>query len=44
MTRDEKVFIPDKMEQLQQNDDIYMIADSKILKEYYLFLEKNLLI
>lgn len=32
MTRDEKVFIPNKMEQLQQNDDIYMIADSNNTK------------
>ena len=29
MTRDEKVFIPNKMEQLRINDDIYMLADSK---------------
>ena len=29
MNRDEKVFIPDKMEQLQEHDDIYMIADTK---------------
>tara|TARA_X000000950_G_scaffold287824_1_gene401831 strand:+ start:821 stop:2197 length:1377 start_codon:yes stop_codon:yes gene_type:complete len=29
MVRKEKVFIPNKMEQLQANDDIYMLADSK---------------
>ena len=32
MTREEKVFIPDKMQQLQANDDIYMIADTKNTK------------
>ena len=32
MTRDEKVFIPDKMQELLAGDDIYMIADSKNTK------------
>ncbi len=29
MSRNEKVFIPNKIEQLQAHDDIYMIADTK---------------
>ncbi|MBJ56876.1 MAG: Trk system potassium transporter TrkA [Rickettsiales bacterium] len=29
MVRNEKVFIPNKMEQLEASDDIYMLADSK---------------
>ena len=43
MTRDEKVFIPDKMEQLQQNDDIYMIADSNNTKRILSVFGKKLI-
>ena len=32
MVREDKVFIPNKMEQLQIGDDIYMLADSKNTK------------
>ena len=43
MTRGEKVFIPDKMEQLQQNDDIYMIADSNNTKRILSVFGKKLI-
>ena len=43
MTRDEKVFIPDKMEQLQQNDDIYMIADTNNIKRILSVFGKKLI-
>lgn len=43
MTRNEKVFIPDKMEQLQQNDDIYMIADSNNTKRILSVFGKKLI-
>ncbi len=43
MTREEKVFIPDKMQQLQANDDIYMIADTKNTKRILsVFGKKNI--
>ncbi len=43
MTRDERIFIPDKMEQLQQNDDIYMIADSNNTKRILSVFGKKLI-
>ena len=43
MTRGEKVFIPDKMEQLEQNDDIYMIADSNNTKRILSVFGKKLI-
>ena len=43
MTREEKVFIPNKMEQLQQNDDIYMIADSNNTKRILSVFGKKLI-
>ncbi len=43
MTRDEKVFIPDKMEQLQENDDIYMIADTNNTKRILSVFGKKLI-
>jgi trk system potassium uptake protein TrkA len=43
MNRDEKVFIPDKMEQLQHNDDIYMIADSNNTKRILSVFGKKLI-
>ncbi len=43
MNRDEKVFIPNKMEQLQQNDDIYMIADSNNTKRILSVFGKKLI-
>ena len=43
MTRDEKVFIPNKMEQLQENDDIYMIADTNNTKRILSVFGKKLI-
>ncbi|MAI02680.1 MAG: Trk system potassium transporter TrkA [Rickettsiales bacterium TMED254] len=43
MNRDEKVFIPDNMEQLQANDDIYMIADSNNTKRILSVFGKKLI-
>ena len=42
MTRDSKIFIPDKMEQLRENDDIYMIVDSNKTKRILSVFGKNL--
>ncbi len=43
MMRDNKVFIPNKMEQLQAHDDIYMIADSKNTKRTLSVFGKKLI-
>ncbi|GIS24273.1 MAG: hypothetical protein CM15mP124_7530 [Alphaproteobacteria bacterium] len=42
MTRDERIFIPDKKDNFSKKDDIYMIADRIILKrKLSVFGEKN---
>ena len=43
MERDEKVFIPNKIEQLNANDDIYMIADSNNTKRILSVFGKKLI-